>query len=120
MATKAEQRWMSDIVALGCIACYVQGFLGTPAEVHHLLRGGRRIGHLHSIPLCSPGHHRNGDGVRKISRHPFKRRFEKAYGSEAQLLFLTQQLVTAKGKPLTAAQQYRNRERHGHFGAGHS
>lgn len=83
---------------LGCVVCHLQGFPGTPAEVHHLLRGGRRIGHLHTIPLCSPGHHRNGDGVKKISRHPFKARFEQAYGTEEELLAKTRELVKMRAR----------------------
>lgn len=91
--TKLEEQWVDAIVQLGCIACYLQGFPGTPAEVHHILDGGRRIGHLDTLPLCSPGHHRNGDGVRKISRHPFKARFEQAYATEETLLQITRALV---------------------------
>ena len=90
--TKAEREWCDAIVQIGCIACRVMGFVGTPAEVHHLLSGGRRIGHLHSIPLC-PGHHRSSEGMVKIGRHPFKRDFEEAYGTEAELLEKTRALV---------------------------
>lgn len=119
MASKAEREWMSRIVEIGCIACYVMGYPGTPGAVHHLLRGGRRIGHLATICLCDPGHHQKSPTPEKISRHPFKARFEKAYGTEEELLAKTRELVKAR-KPLTAAQMYANRERHGHFGAGHS
>ena len=95
MATKEERQWMSTIGNIGCIVCYLAGHPHTPGEVHHILSGGRRIGHLHSIYLCSPGHHRNGDGKVKISRHPFKERFEAAYGTEEALLKKTQGLVLA-------------------------
>ena len=91
--TKAESEWMDAISRLGCICCHLQGFPGTPAEIHHILRGGRRIGHLHTLPLCAPGHHRYGDGVIKISRHPWKSQFEQAYGLETELLKKTQRLV---------------------------
>ena len=67
MTTKAEQEWMDDITQIGCIACYVMGVAGTPGAVHHLLRGGRRIGHLWTICLCDPGHHQNPPaGSKKI------------------------------------------------------
>lgn len=82
---------MASIVRLGCIVCLIQGHPGTPAEVHHILRGGRRIGHLSSIPLC-PGHHR-GDGSSKTSRHPWKSRFVADFGTEADLLKRTRRLV---------------------------
>lgn len=93
--TKAEQAWTDAILQLGCCVCARLGFGRTPAEVHHILRGGRRIGHLDTIPLCSPGHHRNGDGGQKISRHPFRRRFEAAYGTEQELLAWTREQVEA-------------------------
>ena len=78
---------MQDILRLGCCVCYRMGFAETPGEVHHLLdEGHRRIGHLATICLCSPGHHRNGDGRVKTSRHPDKERFERLYGTEEELL----------------------------------
>ena len=91
--SKAEQEWFQKITLIGCICCLEQGHPGTPAEVHHLLSGGRRMGHLFTIPLCAPGHHRYGDGVQKISRHPYKARFEAAYGTEAELLARTRAIV---------------------------
>jgi hypothetical protein len=54
--------------------------------VHHILRGGVRMGHLYSLPLCDPGHHQNGGQFGMVSRHPFKARFEQRYGTEAELL----------------------------------
>lgn len=93
MTTKAERAWMDSIVQLGCIACLLTGRGPTPPEVHHMLRGGRRIGHLFSIPLCPP-HHRGGRDDEEItSRDQCQRRFEKRYGSEDYLLAKTRELV---------------------------
>lgn len=94
--TRAERDWMDSISRMGCCVCLRLGFGPTPAEVHHILLGGRRISHRDTIPLCSPGHHRNGDGASKISRHPSKARFETAYGTEAELLDWTRQQVAAR------------------------
>lgn len=94
--TVAEWAWMDAITALGCIACIIDGYPETPGAVHHILSGGRRMGHMHSICLCDPGHHQNGGQFGKVSRHPFKFRFEQQYGSESDLLDLTQQLVARK------------------------
>jgi hypothetical protein len=92
--TKAERIWCDALTQIGCVACIVStGIYRTPGAVHHLLRGGRRIGHLDTICLCDPGHHQNGDGVRKISRHPTKARFEAAYGTEEELLAFSRELV---------------------------
>lgn len=104
--TKAEEEWIEAITDIGCVACFVQGFPGTPGEVHHMLdEGGRRLGHLHTLCLCSPGHHRNATGGQKISRHPFKARFEKAYGTEAQLLELEKRLVEQRAERLRISTQ---------------
>ncbi|MBT9493918.1 MAG: hypothetical protein IV107_16590 [Paucibacter sp.] len=91
--TAAEKAWMDAITAMGCIACIVDGHPETPGAVHHILSGGRRMGHMHTICLCDPGHHQGGQQLGKVSRHPFKVRFEGQYGSESDLLDLTQQLV---------------------------
>jgi hypothetical protein len=84
--TAIESSWMSAIVAYGCIACRLDGVPPRETAVHHILRGGRRIGHLFSLPLCDPGHHQNGQAMGLMSRHPFKARFEAKYGTELELL----------------------------------
>ncbi len=91
--TVAEREWMDAITAMGCIACILDGHPGTPGAVHHLLRGGRRMGHMHTICLCDPGHHQNGQARGMVSRHPFKARFEAKYGPEDTLRGRTQALV---------------------------
>lgn len=94
MATRAETAWLAAICRLGCIVCVLEGKGRSPAVPHHLLRGGRRIGHLQTIPLCDPGHHQYPQpGSGKIARHPTKARFEAAYGTEAELLERTRELV---------------------------
>lgn len=87
--TKAEAEWMSAITEQGCIACHLDGHRPTPGAVHHLLRGGLRMGHLFTISLCDPGHHQNGAVKGVVSRHPDKALFERKYGNEADLLELT-------------------------------
>ncbi len=84
--TKVEAEWMNRIVEHGCVVCRIDIGVPVPAEVHHILRGGRRMGHLYTLPLC-PGHHRDGAGLPGlIARHPFKRRFEEEHGMELDLL----------------------------------
>ena len=76
----SEARHLSKVQALGCIICRRNGY-DTPAEVHHLTAGGRRLGHDHTIPLC-PEHHRG-----KTGRHGMGRKaFEAAYGPESVML----------------------------------
>lgn len=80
-----ERKWMDWIVAYGCICCRVMGHAPRPTAVHHMLRGGVRLGHLFTLPLCDPGHHQGGEQFGLISRHPNKAAFEKAFGTEAEL-----------------------------------
>lgn len=84
--TKAEAEWMAAIVAYGCVACRFDGRGFVAPAVHHILRGGVRMGHLFTLPLCDPGHHQNGAALGMVSRHPWKARFEKQYGDEMVLL----------------------------------
>lgn len=89
--TVEESRWMDAIVRYGCIACRLDGMAPRPTAVHHILRGGLRIGHLFTLPLCDTmdgGHHQNGASIGLVSRHPNKAAFEDRYGSEASLLEL--------------------------------
>lgn len=57
--TKAEQVRFDAIKAGPCIACIQRGIdlsgMGL-VEVHHLLSGGRRIGHMATIGLCIWSH----------------------------------------------------------------
>ena len=84
--TKIEAEWMEKAVQFGCVACWIDKQPSRPTAIHHLLRGGQRIGHLFTIGLCDPGHHQGGDALGLVSRHPWKARFEKLYGSEMELL----------------------------------
>ena len=77
---------MAAIVAHGCLPCRMEGWGYVAPEVHHITRGGVRMGHLFTLPLCS-GHHRDGTGrPGLIARHPWKERFTERYGDEWALL----------------------------------
>ena len=71
--TKKEQAWMDWIVRHGCAICR------SPALVHHMLQGGRRMDHLHTIPLCYQHHQSGRDDEIATSRHPWKSRWEQRY-----------------------------------------
>ena len=108
--TKLERRWLDAITQLGCIVCWIFERVFSPAEPHHLLSGGRRRGHLFTIPLC-PGHHRYGlDTDQAVSRDQCRRRFEARYGTEESLLAKTRELVTQRfGLTLTIAGPHNHR-----------
>jgi hypothetical protein len=94
--THAERVWMDRITQLGCIVCWLSEGMTTPAEVHHMLSGGRRLGHLSTIPLCYL-HHRSGRNDEEVvSRDQSQRRFEERYGTEAFLLMETRMLVALR------------------------
>jgi hypothetical protein len=97
---------------IGCLACRLEGEhrgedrRGTPADIHHLLNAGRRIGDHATIPLC-PWHHRGvpPSGLPAASataaaeaqlgpsyaRNPAA--FTARYGSQADLLALAEDLL---------------------------
>ena len=89
MATKHEKDTYRRIADLGCSLCRHQGNEGTPAELHHIRRAGKRS-LAPVIPLC-PYHHRGSN----TSIHGMgRRRFEREYGiTEDDLLTQTQKLI---------------------------
>lgn len=84
---------MDDIVRIGCCVCVRTGLGATPGEVHHLLRGQRRIGHLFSICLCLSHHRANLNNDVVTSRHHYRVAFEVRYGTEQELLAWSREQV---------------------------
>lgn len=81
--TKLESDWMTRAADYGCIACRKDGHQ-SPASVHHIVQGNRRLGHLFTLPLCFL--HHQGDGRQVPSVHLTKRTFVQRYGAELDLL----------------------------------
>jgi hypothetical protein len=80
--TKTQKILYEKIARLGCSLCRHQGNEGTPAELHHIRRGGKRS-NAPVIPLC-PYHHRGAN----TSIHGMgRKRFEREYGITEELLF---------------------------------
>ncbi|WP_158597913.1 Ref family recombination enhancement nuclease [Noviherbaspirillum saxi] len=100
--TLEEREWMSFVASFGCVVCWLQKKVKSPCAVHHIVEGGQRKGHMWTIGLCDPGHHQGAPtGSEKISRHPWKKRFEAEYGTEYELhSYLVEQrkLLDGKGK----------------------
>ena len=90
--TKNEKEKYRKIAELGCSLCRHQGNEGTPAELHHIRRAGKRS-NAPVIPLC-PYHHR----FPNTSIHGMGRtRFNREYGiTEETLLEQTLQLIGEK------------------------
>ena len=89
--TKSQKAFQAQARDLGCIVCHGEG-VDSPCELHHILRGSRRIGEDSVIGLC-PMHHRSGLNTEEVvSRHPWRREFEARYGTEDELLQKTREL----------------------------
>lgn len=101
--TKAHQRRFDKLHDLGCIACRLNGFTHpTVAEIHHFLRGNKRIGHSATVPLCT-WHHQgvSTEGAAPAalyahlgpSFHKHTREFRERYGDDAVLLARVNALI---------------------------
>ena len=86
--TKAQKAHYSRVAALGCILCRRLGYEGTPPELHHIRRAGRRAD-APVIPLCPP-HHRGNIGIHGMGRKAFERHYEI---TEEELLAWTGELL---------------------------
>ena len=89
--TKNEKEHYRKVAELGCSLCRHLGSEGTPAEIHHIRRAGKRSA-APVIGLC-PYHHRGSN----TSIHGMgRKRFEREYGiTEETLLAETIRLLNA-------------------------
>ena len=83
---KTTRAHYDRLAALGCVACLIDGYADTPAEIHHI-RAGTGMGQRSKqcLPLCPP-HHRGTNHPLTPSIHLSKINFTLRYGSEAELL----------------------------------
>lgn len=101
--SKKEKDYMDKVQQLGCIVCANRGFPDVPAEIHHTRGKTVKDAHLYVLPLC-PSHHRFGGHIEPISRHPYKKRFEDAYGTEAELLTKVQEILAGERENIYQSQ----------------
>jgi hypothetical protein len=77
--TKAERKLHQRMREMGCACClFVYHWPDSPADIHHLIEGGRRLGHDRVIPLC-PIHHRQG-----TAEHPSVHSVNGCHGGHAE------------------------------------
>lgn len=101
--TKAEQMRFEAMRDPGCVACILDGRVNVPAEVNHIVKGRKRLGHRYSYMLCSY-HHRNVppcDGLRSgeaeatwgpsLAASP--KAFRERYGTDESLLEIQEALI---------------------------
>lgn len=80
---KKDKERFDKLRQLGCVACSKKGIFSEPV-IHHIRRFtgvGLRPSHDKTIPLC-PQHHNMGNE----SIHLNKKKFEKLFGNELDLL----------------------------------
>lgn len=87
--TKNEREHYRKVAELGCSLCRHQGNEGTPAELHHIRRAGKRS-NAPVIPLC-PYHHRGSNtSIHGMGRKLFERTYQI---TEEELLVQTEDLL---------------------------
>ena len=94
--TKADQARFDALKDMGCIAARLRGLGYVGPDIHHILSGGKRMGHQYTLPL-SPWHNRGdipeqcagakeAEAILGPSMYRSKRRFEAEFGTELELL----------------------------------
>lgn len=97
-ANNREVAVWDALLSMGCAVCHFHLRIeDSPAEIHHILAGQRRISHSHVLPLCSI-HHRQG-----TAQHPSRHSvngchggldiFERTYGTEMELVLRCEEWI---------------------------
>lgn len=92
--TKSEQARIERMLIMGCAACAAIGIENHhQIECHHMLLGGKRMGHRFTIPLCK-GHHQGAftetqkvmlDYFQRASIASGRKLFKAVFGTERKL-----------------------------------
>ena len=88
--TKAEKAHMAAVAALGCVVCWREMGVYSPAGIHHTAGKTRRGAHMQVLPLCSVHHQTGGWGT---AFHAGKAEWEQRHGSQMALLEFTNNLL---------------------------
>ena len=101
--TVSQQKRFSVMQQIGCIICILDhGRHETPGDIHHILSGGKRIGHdatLYLTPWFHRGQPPNGWTIEKAtevlgpSMFHNPKEFKERYGTEAELLEFQNELI---------------------------
>ena len=93
--SRDERDRILDAKRKGCLACH-QAYRYRPADYHHVIEGGKRLGHSYGFALC-PWHHRgvpdpwDDDTCEQILGPSLAwepRKFREFYGTDRQLIEL--------------------------------
>ena len=101
--TKAQQRRFDRIKEIGCIGAHMRGLGWVYAEVHHLISGNKRRGHMFTVGLCIWHHRRypiqdmSANETRKLlgpSLADGSKPFRAKFGTDDELLELQNRLLS--------------------------
>jgi hypothetical protein len=91
------KKWFQELQDLGCIVCLNEERGYSPPDIHHIhTNGNRRVDDWHTIPLCPLHHRHGGNNPQFVSRHPWKKEFERRYGSEWDLYRQVQEIIESR------------------------
>lgn len=76
-ASRKERSHLTLIKSLPCCACGK----AAPSQAHHICEGGKRLGHMFTLPLCFLCHEGNFCSIGNT-----KKSFIEKYGTEIELL----------------------------------
>lgn len=93
-ATKSEvERIKRLILEVGCICCRLRfGSYNGHVEIHHIVRGNKRLGHDYTLPLCTAHHRAPGEGA-MTSIANGRKAFERVHGTELDLWLKVQHML---------------------------
>lgn len=94
----ASEKRYHDLLCsvVGCIACRHMGEYHNYVSVHHISGRTKPAAHWLVLPLCA-GHHQDLGIHGLIPVHPYKARFEAAYGKQTDLARECVELLLAGG-----------------------
>jgi len=92
--TKADRARGDKLRELGCVVCLIHLELFTVPAIHHIDGKTKPGCHKLTIPLCPNHHQYSANNGQWVSRHgDGKNAFQDAYGTEAELLEKTNELI---------------------------
>lgn len=94
-ATAYESRRINRMKAeIGCILCLLRtGVPNYHVEVHHIVRGNKRLGHWYTLPLCRSHHRIRGNGGIFTSIADGSKAFNKIHGTQLDLWVKVQHML---------------------------
>lgn len=93
---KDEKNHYEKLSKVGCIVCRNLGYGYSAPHIHHIRHGVGLAMRSHwslAIPLCPMHHQHGGFGV---ALHAGQKSFEKAFGTESELLQQTLDILGGK------------------------